>query len=240
MHFTDTAIMMGIDGNGDETRYTKDSFGIPKNWNESISNAYTYTAREYNVESGDYYYRARTYHQGIGRFGSEDPIGFSGGINYYSYVGNDPVYWSDPFGWCKIAFTANTLIIRTNDNTRLLGINASNGIIKPIPVGTTGGFNMPYIFGSGGVANDWGKKIWTLDKPKPGKKMRTNHQAFGDAFIRLTGSRSGLGIHSRGTNGGGEKTAGCRFVKSNADLDDLVKFILMHCKNERNTFEVKK
>lgn len=26
----------------------------------------------------------------VGRFVSEDPIGFAGGINFYSYVGNSP------------------------------------------------------------------------------------------------------------------------------------------------------
>jgi hypothetical protein len=29
---------------------------------------------------------------------SEDPIGFAGGVNPYSYVGDSPVLWTDPFG----------------------------------------------------------------------------------------------------------------------------------------------
>jgi hypothetical protein len=32
------------------------------------------------------------------RFISEDPIGFLGGMNFYGYVGNNPISYRDPFG----------------------------------------------------------------------------------------------------------------------------------------------
>jgi len=41
---------------------------------------------------------ARYYNPQIGRFTSEDPIGFWGGINFYSYVDNAPAYKIDPLG----------------------------------------------------------------------------------------------------------------------------------------------
>lgn len=43
-------------------------------------------------------YRARYYDPQIGRFVSEDPIGFRSGNNFYSYVENDPVDSGDPSG----------------------------------------------------------------------------------------------------------------------------------------------
>jgi uncharacterized protein RhaS with RHS repeats len=46
-----------------------------------------YTGREKDTESGLYYYRARYYDPELGRFISEDPIGFDGGINFYAYSG---------------------------------------------------------------------------------------------------------------------------------------------------------
>jgi RHS repeat-associated protein len=46
-----------------------------------------------------YYYRARFYDSIVGRFLSEDPIGFSGGdFNLYRYVANNPINLRDPVG----------------------------------------------------------------------------------------------------------------------------------------------
>jgi RHS repeat-associated protein len=46
------------------------------------------------------YYRARYYDPNVGRFLSEDPIGYSGsgGTNLYPYVANNPATWTDPSG----------------------------------------------------------------------------------------------------------------------------------------------
>ncbi len=44
------------------------------------------------------YYRARYYDPATGRFISEDPSDFGGGLNFYVYVANDPANWFDPFG----------------------------------------------------------------------------------------------------------------------------------------------
>jgi RHS repeat-associated protein len=49
-------------------------------------------------ESGLVYARNRYYSPGLGRFISEDPIGFGGGANFYAYCGNDPINFTDPLG----------------------------------------------------------------------------------------------------------------------------------------------
>ncbi|NJR32299.1 MAG: RHS repeat-associated core domain-containing protein [Chamaesiphon sp. CSU_1_12] len=60
---------------------------------------YGYTGRELDEETGLYYYRARYYDPSLGRFISEDPIGFSAGdTNLYRYVGNSPTNFTDPSG----------------------------------------------------------------------------------------------------------------------------------------------
>lgn len=64
----------------------------------SSQNAMQYTGREKDSETGLYYYRARYYDPEIGRFVSEDPIGFLGGINFYAYVDNNPLVNNDPTG----------------------------------------------------------------------------------------------------------------------------------------------
>jgi RHS repeat-associated protein len=62
-----------------------------------------YAGRE-DDGTGLYYYRARYYDPVIGRFISEDPLGFAAGdVNFYAYVGNNPVNANDPSG--KVAET---------------------------------------------------------------------------------------------------------------------------------------
>ena len=56
---------------------------------------YLYTGREYNIETGDYYYRYRMMETGIGRFTSKDPIKY---LNRYAYVDNKPLKYTDIFG----------------------------------------------------------------------------------------------------------------------------------------------
>jgi RHS repeat-associated protein len=73
-----------------------DSFG---NTDGSSSTRYTYTGREYDADTSLYYYRARFYDPQLGRFISEDPIGFEGGdVNLYDYVFDNPTNDSDESG----------------------------------------------------------------------------------------------------------------------------------------------
>ncbi len=82
------------------TSYEYDSFGNPTTTG-NITSPYSFTGREYDPESGLYYYRARYYNPQTGRFISEDPIGFdSGDINLYRYVNNSPLNYTDPSGLC--------------------------------------------------------------------------------------------------------------------------------------------
>ncbi|MBI4707735.1 MAG: hypothetical protein HY761_07415 [Candidatus Omnitrophica bacterium] len=60
-----------------------------------IGNHYAYTGREFDSETGLYYYRARYYDPQIGRFLQEDPVW---GLNFYSYVDNNPLNFIDPYG----------------------------------------------------------------------------------------------------------------------------------------------
>ncbi|MDD3120365.1 MAG: HNH/ENDO VII family nuclease, partial [Candidatus Gracilibacteria bacterium] len=66
--------------------------------NKLLGNSRLYTGREYDSETGLYFYRARYYDSESGRFISRDPIGVADNVNLYSYVGNNPVMYTDPSG----------------------------------------------------------------------------------------------------------------------------------------------
>lgn len=53
-----------------------------------------------NASGGFVYLRNRWYDPKTGRFLTQDPIGLAGGVNLYSYAGNNPVAYTDPFGLC--------------------------------------------------------------------------------------------------------------------------------------------
>jgi RHS repeat-associated protein len=79
--------------------YRYRSFGEIYSETGTLEQPFTFTGREYDPESGLYYYRARYYDPRAGRFLTKDPIGFLGGdVNLYRYVGNNPVNFTDPRG----------------------------------------------------------------------------------------------------------------------------------------------
>lgn len=63
-----------------------------------MSNPYKFTSREYDGDTGLYYYRARYYDANVGRFLSKDPLGKIYEDNLYVYVKNNPLKYTDPTG----------------------------------------------------------------------------------------------------------------------------------------------
>src|SRR5262249_4000938 len=77
--------------------YSFSSFGNSTS-TVGLSNPFQYTGREWDSDTGIFYYRARYYQPSTGRFISEDPITFRGGRNFYRYVRNNPLNRTDPTG----------------------------------------------------------------------------------------------------------------------------------------------
>ncbi len=80
---------------------------------------YLYTGREYNIETGDYYYRYRMMEAGIGRFTSKDPVERR---KYYSYVLNNPINYFDSMGTntTKDIFISSDFFNEIEETTALL------------------------------------------------------------------------------------------------------------------------
>ncbi len=81
--------------------YAYEPFGQILSQQETVAQPFKYVG-QYGVmaePNGLYYMRARYYDPSVGRFISEDPIGFAGGdVNLFAYARNNPVKWVDPLG----------------------------------------------------------------------------------------------------------------------------------------------
>ena len=88
--------------------FAYDSFGNVTSSTGSFSQPFRYTGREWDGETGLYYYRARYFDPSSGRFLSEDPIRFQGGTNFYRYVQNSPLNWIDPSGNFEECYAVTT------------------------------------------------------------------------------------------------------------------------------------
>jgi len=84
--------------------YTYDSFGNVTASSGTIVNPYRYTGREFDSETGLYFYRARYYDTMNGRFLNEDPARFAAATDFYKYVNNNPIRFTDPIGLCTSSF----------------------------------------------------------------------------------------------------------------------------------------
>jgi RHS repeat-associated protein len=90
------SIITHTDSTGARTQTnTYDAYGNPGASNAGL---FQFTGQVWLEDAGVYYYKNRTYHAELGVFMQADPIGHSGGVNLYAYVGGDPVNFTDPWG----------------------------------------------------------------------------------------------------------------------------------------------
>jgi RHS repeat-associated protein len=94
-------------------RYAYDAYGAPavldaagnprpaNPWGtqaSAIDNPWLFTGRQFDEESGLYYYRARYIDPAKGRFLQRDPLGYVDGMNLFQYAKSNPTRYLDPSG----------------------------------------------------------------------------------------------------------------------------------------------
>jgi RHS repeat-associated protein len=159
------------------TEYSYAPFGAATASGPSSSNELGYTGRE-DDGTGVYYYRARYYHPTLQRFISEDPIGFAAGdINFYVYVANNPINFTDPFGLDKEKKCAQVPLAPTgvsvDTNIRL----AEQLSVAPIDP----------LFGYG----EWLGRVW-LRGAWDYKRRGLAYETFGNFNYGATGAAMGI------------------------------------------------
>ncbi|MFH1371049.1 MAG: RHS repeat-associated core domain-containing protein [Planctomycetota bacterium] len=149
----------------------------------AFGNRFMFTGREYNSETGLYYYRTRYYKPSIGRFLQTDPVRYYGGLNLYTYCGNNPLNWLDPWGLATVRiYTDNgvtTLIDPTMDEFRNAIKSEKDCSINRINISGHGSRNAMMIV-RGRNPND-GSLYWITGSDQV--QFSDNYENFSD-FIR--------------------------------------------------------
>ena len=93
VHGDTTMLMQGTSQKG---TYDYDAYGKQTEITGTADNPYRYCGEYTDEETGFIYLRNRYYDPSIGRFISEDPA--KDGTNWYTYCGNNPIKFVDPWG----------------------------------------------------------------------------------------------------------------------------------------------
>jgi RHS repeat-associated protein len=147
------------------------AFGTKFIRNGDFDETHGFTGKDYDSDTGMYYYNARWYDSDLGRFISEDPAVDPNNPNLYSYCGNNPVGRIDPSGqfWEYVIYVIASYVFSCKRNaddtsdrgghyfagwsgTASVGVNINTGngespTVTPIdytsPEGTVGDIQSP-------------------------------------------------------------------------------------------------
>jgi RHS repeat-associated protein len=197
------------DGTGTiKTSYNYSPFGKKQTTGASSDNPFTFTGRE-DDGTGLYYYRARYYSPDQKRFIAADPLGFGGGdSNFYAYVGNNPINFSDPTGESWESFAQG------------LAVGGASGLVSSFLItaaltatGVTIGplIGAVLLLGGGAALIESINEI--ANEPCPDKRDYLLGALIGGFAGGYSGARlgGGLGAGLRARGGGGG--APCSFVE---------------------------
>jgi RHS repeat-associated protein len=152
-------------------------------------NPFRYQTKFTDNDSGLIYYGYRYYSHGLGRFLNQDPIGESGGLNLYAFVGNDPVNAREYLGLS---------VIRPGGPDEYHwwreGLNASDDGNSNWRQILTHAYNLYYSSWTAGQRNDFQvatlAAYWASDTDRHDEASldRAVGKAVDDAVTRLMGS----------------------------------------------------
>ena len=167
-------------------KYLYDSFGntLSQYGLLADANTYRFSSKEWNANSGIYYYLYRFYDPNLPRWLTQDPIQERGGFNLYGYIYNDPVNNIDTdgrfvTGVVGIATTAGTassggagVTVSVTGGSTVAGVGVGTvavGVGSAVAVGGAIGYGASQlpVYGGGTVADFYGELIYEDFWPKP-------------------------------------------------------------------------
>jgi RHS repeat-associated protein len=207
------SVLKLTDATGDVTHeYRYDPYG--KIEAGSTQAGYSFSGREWDPEVQLYFFRARYYDPHLGRFLQEDPIGFRGGLNWYAYVGGNPVMRVDPFGleWTWVYNRGEETLTGTDEDGNVQTWDAVSG--------PHGNGELPAGEYTMGTLSDVPET-----HPQQASYCDDNDNCWWQPITpEFETTRSGLGIHPDGNVAG---TAGCIGATAE-DTSDLKEALTNH------------
>jgi RHS repeat-associated protein len=182
------------------TSYTYSPYGDSANSAGSTTTQFQFTGRENDGATGLYYLRARYYSPQMGRFISEDPIGFSSGANFYAYANGNPIGSRDPLGLftLQVGLTLNFQFGFINLNGTYGLVVDGYGDVGTYVVGGVAGGVGAGGFGGINVAVSSGDCIQDIGGPFYNQSV-----IVGAGFAGGLDSFAGQGSHGQPVIGGG-------------------------------------
>lgn len=207
-----------VDSTGECSYYHYKPFGI--DFEEVNTERYKFTGKEDDGATGLYYYNARYYDPGVGRFINEDPV--KDGENWYLYCRNNPLRYVDPHGLeiavefyvtsleknKKRGVTARGYMYVTNPDTgfsfRFDGVK-SGGLENGTDHSST-----PAPFGTYDILN------LTMDDQILYHRLEAQDDNYGDDKAAFAGQKTKTELRLHGP--GSDTTYGCISVPKDMDI----------------------
>ncbi len=103
-------------------------FGEVTETTRAVEQNLRFPGQYFDAETKLHYNYFRDYDPESGRYVQSDPIGLIGGLNTYSYVGNNSLIYADPYGLFDVkkffAKTAVTMIVNAAVGAKVLGLGS--------------------------------------------------------------------------------------------------------------------
>lgn len=96
-----------------------------------VRNPIRFPGQYHDHETGLHYNRHRYYDPAVGRYVSQDPIGYAGGLNFYTY-GPNPTGWVDPMGLTGVdVYRA----MKTDEKGKPIADSTARGLgVRPVDI----------------------------------------------------------------------------------------------------------